>query len=561
MDFLNMGFIQELFVSTIRMATPLLLVALGELFSEKAGMVNIGLDGIMTFGALSGFLVSYITGSPYLGILAGALGGLIINLIYAFCTVTLCAEQIVYGMALNIFAPAVATFIYRMYFGITPTLATASLMKAVPIPLLSEIPIIGKAFFNHTPIVYMAYILAVSYTHLDVYKRQLEDFDHLYRYSDLLEMEYNVLPEKLVGGYTEIMPGRPTISEHRYPYDSIRKYIKNKNSNMLTILNVNIITAAEQQTMNYYMNVGAFYSKSDLGRRLYQEIAMIEEQHVSQYESLKDTTVTWLEDLLMHEYTECYLYYSCMKTEPNPYIRKLWEQFMVQEISHLHKAKDLLWKYEGKQWQQVIPCGTFPEILCLGSNIEYVRDVLANTVQNTAKRECIVPVCDLPKDYEFFKYQDIVNHDAVSYTHLLQLLNLTRDEQELQRRNQPLSPSIRQSLTIEKKLLSEYAFLKSNDLHSTEDILNFMDSLTAEIASLEAERQKIRNSNRRPKSDEERQAKNTAARELSKKLKPLRKELKLAESALERYPQVWELLKTERDAEIKSRNRNREKER
>lgn len=240
----------------------------------------------------------------------------------------------------------------------------------------------------------------------------LEDFDHLYRYSDLLEMEYNVLPEKLVGGYTEIMPGRPTISEHRYPYDSIRKYIKNKNSDMLTILNVNIITAAEQQTMNYYMNVGAFYSKSDLGRRLYQEIAMIEEQHVSQYESLKDTTVTWLEDLLMHEYTECYLYYSCMKTEPNPYIRKLWEQFMVQEISHLHKAKDLLWKYEGKQWQQVILCGTFPEILCLGSNIEYVRDVLANTVQNTAKRECIVPVCDLPKDYEFFKYQDIVNHDV-----------------------------------------------------------------------------------------------------------------------------------------------------
>ena len=86
-----------------------------------------------------------------------------------------------------------------------------------------------------------------------------------------------------------------------------------------------------------------------------------------------------------------------------------------------------------------------------------------------------------------------------------------------------------------------------------------MDNLTAEIASLEAERQKIRNSNRRPKSDKERQIKNTAARELSKKLKPLRKELKLAESALERYPQVWELLQTERDAEIKSRNRKLER--
>ena len=138
-------------------------------------------------------------------------------------------------------------------------------------------------------------------------------------------------------------------------------------------------------------------------------------------------------------------------------------------------------------------------------------------------------------------------------------LNLTRDEQELQRRNQPLSPSIRQSLTIENKLLSEYAFLKANDLHSAEDIVKLMDSRTAEIASLEADRQKIRNSNRRPKSNEERQAKNTAARELSKKLKPLRKELKLAESALERYPQVWELLKTEGDAEMKSRNRKLER--
>lgn len=165
-------------------------------------------------------------------------------------------------------------------------------------------------------------------------------------------------------------------------------------------------------------------------------------------------------------------------------------------------------------------------------------------------------------NYEITHSKDtaVILVDVLFYI-LLQLLNLTRDEKEIQHRNQPLSPSIRQSLTIEKKLLSEYAFLKSNDLHSTEDILNFMDNRTAEITSLEAERQKIRNSNRRPKSDEERQAKNTAARVLSKKLKPLRKELKLAESALERYPQVWELLKTERDAEIKSRNRNKEIER
>ena len=181
---------------------------------------------------------------------------------------------------------------------------------------------------------------------------------------------------------------------------------------------------------------------------------------------------------------------------------------------------------------------------------------------NPPFRPKVYPLLILEKklDYEITHSKDtaLVLVDVLFYI-LLQLLNLTRDEQELQHRNQPLSPSIRQSLTIEKKLLSEYAFLKSNDLHSTEDILKFIDSRTAEIVSLETERQKIRNSNRRPKSDEERQSKNTSARELSKKLMPLRKELKLAESALERYPQVWKLLKTERDIEIKSRNRNRER--
>ena len=87
---------------------------------------------------------------------------------------------------------------------------------------------------------------------------------------------------------------------------------------------------------------------------------MIEEEHVSQYESLKDPSATWLEDLLMHEYTECYLYYSCMMTECDLYIRKIWEECLMQEISHLHKAKELLEKYENKSWQQVIGgCGDF----------------------------------------------------------------------------------------------------------------------------------------------------------------------------------------------------------
>ncbi len=239
----------------------------------------------------------------------------------------------------------------------------------------------------------------------------LEDFDHLYRYSNLLEYEYGICPERLVGGYTEIMPARPTISEHRHPKDSIFDHIKNREATLQTKLNVGIITAAEQQTMNYYMNVANLYDRSDLGRRLYQEIGMIEEEHVSQYESLKDTNATWLEELLMHEYTECYLYYSCMETECDDAIRRIWEQCFIQEIAHLHKAKDLLWQYEHKDWMQVIPCGDFPQILTLRPNIQYVREIIRTTTGNTQKEECVVPLMQLPQDDRFYRYQDTVNRD------------------------------------------------------------------------------------------------------------------------------------------------------
>ena len=239
----------------------------------------------------------------------------------------------------------------------------------------------------------------------------LEDFDHLYRYADLMEMDTGDHAERLVGKYTEIMPGRPTISEHRFPKDGIPCPL-GKDAPLFDKLAAMIITAAEQQTMNYYMNQTGFY-KNDLGRRLYQEIAMIEEQHVTQYESLMDATTTWLECLLMHEYVECYLYWSCAQTECDPYIQKIWEQYLEYEIAHLHKAAQLLEQYEGKHWQQVIPNPEFPAPLRLESNIPYVRSILT-TVQNTYKDKCPVPVQTLEGSDPFFAYQEIVHGDGSS---------------------------------------------------------------------------------------------------------------------------------------------------
>lgn len=235
----------------------------------------------------------------------------------------------------------------------------------------------------------------------------LEDFDHLYRYANLLEAEAGVYAERLVGRYTEIMPGRPTISHHRFPRDNVRRST-DESAAVQTTLSAMIITAAEQQTMNYYMNVTNLYP-SDPGRRLYEEIALVEEEHVTQYECLLNPMLSWLENLLWHEFNECYLYYSCYQTETMPYVKLLWEQNLAIEIAHLHRAAALLEKYEGKHWQQVIPVGEFPAPVSLHENIEYVRQVLGATVQYTSVGEDYYKVEELPKDADFFAYQQVIN--------------------------------------------------------------------------------------------------------------------------------------------------------
>jgi len=242
----------------------------------------------------------------------------------------------------------------------------------------------------------------------------LEDFDHLYRYANLLDFDMGIPAHQIVQSYVDITPGRPTIAEHRHPYDSIRYSIDAKNADIRTLLNTLIITAGEQQTMNFYMNLGNYYGY-DLGRQLYMEIAMIEEQHVTHYGSLLDPRCTWLENLLLHEYVECYLYYSFYKDEVCPNIRSIWEMHLMQEISHLHKVAELLKTYEGKEWQEVIPNGgEFPELLFFHDTRDYVRQVLGSQITLTAYRENYKQVDELPSDSEFFRYQMQVNRDVSS---------------------------------------------------------------------------------------------------------------------------------------------------
>ena len=235
-------------------------------------------------------------------------------------------------------------------------------------------------------------------------------------------------------------PGRPTIAHHRHPFDSVKNPIDNNKSDPFTQCAVNIITAAEQQTMNYYMNIGAFY-KNQKGRELYTEIGMVEEQHVSQYGSLIDPNPSWFEMCLMHEYIECYLYYSMLNDESNPNVKKIWERFLEQEIAHLHAAVENLKKYENKDWQEVIPKGEFPELVKFRSNIDYIRKILKDTVTKTADRESFVELSKLKSTADFFKYQKKVNtkpEDVASHKVIVDHINQFGEDYRFETKPNPV---------------------------------------------------------------------------------------------------------------------------
>ncbi len=120
-----------------------------------------------------------------------------------------------------------------------------------------------------------------------------------------------------------------------------------------------------------------------VGRGLYLEIAQVEEQHVTHYESLMDPKETWLERLVMHEYNECWLYWSLAQQEPEERVKGLWERHMAMEIEHLRIACDLPRRHEKREPEEMLP-SELPEPLVFESNVDYVRGILAAQVDYRA---------------------------------------------------------------------------------------------------------------------------------------------------------------------------------
>jgi len=146
----------SVFASTIRLATPYIFASLGEMFGQRSGVLNLGVEGIMLMGAFFAFYAVLMTGSLLLGVLAALLIGLLMGLAMAFISVTLKAEQGISGIGLYLFGLGMSDLLFQKWVG-TPK--SVSGFPPIYIPVLSDIPVIGDVLFHHNILVYLAFAL------------------------------------------------------------------------------------------------------------------------------------------------------------------------------------------------------------------------------------------------------------------------------------------------------------------------------------------------------------------------------------------------------------------
>jgi len=155
-ELLSLSVIVGILTSAIRLATPYLYAAIGEAFSQSSGVVNLGVDGIMLVGAYAAIFVVLNTGNIWLGLLAAMFVGLLMGLLMSVISVTFKAEQGISGIGLYMFGLGLSSLLFKTTIG---TVKTVTGFQAVKIPLLGDIPIVGEIFFQHSLLVYGAFLL------------------------------------------------------------------------------------------------------------------------------------------------------------------------------------------------------------------------------------------------------------------------------------------------------------------------------------------------------------------------------------------------------------------
>ncbi|HEY0823976.1 MAG TPA: hypothetical protein VGD76_09340 [Ramlibacter sp.] len=207
----------------------------------------------------------------------------------------------------------------------------------------------------------------------------LEDFDHLYRYSALLDRLEGKDANNITQGYTDIVPARATLYHHRAPeHELLEPY--GPDAALATRLHALTLTGGEYQTHDYYMNIGPVFA-DPVARQLYAEIASVESQHITHYGSMINPEESTLEKLLVGEACEVWNYAGAAAQETNPRIKAMWERFLDYELGHLQAAMQLFREVERRDPAEVLGDGTLPPFIEFRSQREFVRRVVETETQ------------------------------------------------------------------------------------------------------------------------------------------------------------------------------------
>jgi hypothetical protein len=203
----------------------------------------------------------------------------------------------------------------------------------------------------------------------------LEDFDHVYRFADVLDMVRRRRAERFVDEVVEILPDRPTAVQRPHGYEETREPVA-----MIPLSKLNALTmlSTEHQVVHFYQQADPDYV-DPVSRPLYEEISQVEQEETALHESLIEGGGTAWERLLTHEYNECYLYYSFLQQETDPRIRAVWELHLQMELAHLQAARDLLRRFDNREPEEIVGTGV-PEPLGFERNKQFLRRLLATRI-------------------------------------------------------------------------------------------------------------------------------------------------------------------------------------
>ena len=290
----------------------------------------------------------------------------------------------------------------------------------------------------------------------------LEDFDHLYRYSQWAYLMHGINPNYILKGQTDVIISRPTQFHHNDNRLRLRKSYDKNTAHPQTKVNIYTLVSAEQQTHNYYAEHGFMYGNHTL-RETYAEIKDVEEEHVTMYESLIDPTESPYEKLLLHEFTEVCNYYTCYEDEENERIKKIYEEILEHELGHVQAAAKIFKKYENRDPEEVIGNQIVIPNRFL-SQKKYVTKILLNeTDKRLGANMDYHRLAELPADWKSYDVQEIVNSDNSPTECVLDLMyvslgcdialgaeNLKKKESEILEKGMQVAGMAPNTITSEK---------------------------------------------------------------------------------------------------------------